>query len=827
MAAPNLDTEVVSKNDLVSQESIQFIRAQTLTLTLVETRPNTKMYVWFGDTDVTHLCNLEGNVLGTDLVTDTIGQAVIEFKLPSGTFNVGNTEIIISDTDNLDLLNSTGSVYGSASTTFQANGILEIFQRTETTIKKIARAKTVQRDPLAQSFFTFGVEGGMFLSSIDVFFQTKDATLPVTCEIRPMVNGYPAPLEAGNIKLVSILAPSSVFTSSDASLPTKFSFNPPIYLEENAESCFVLRTNSMDYNVFTSKLGESSLEDGAKIYDNPYVGSLFKSENNITWTAEQFEDIKFNINKAVFDTGSSGILEYAVEVPALAAFGNQFSTVSGSNVVTFRHDQEHGLEVGSKFKLLTRNDSLWPDALYVNASFNGIPHTEMSTIHNITEIIDRNTLKFQVTTPATSTGIMDSCNIVNVITVLSEGINYSVADTITFSGGGGVDAAATLNVIDGKVKSVTITNSGTGYTSRPTITINTLTGTGLSIVASVTPAFRIYVNKPMTGFIPKVNMHNVGSTTTTGVISTTLGNYDGGNLVTYNSGKTFDFNEGNLDINLKQNSVIASTFNETSLMSGNISTKLTVELKSDNPNISPIIDTNSAQYLKAFSNKINNQTGETLTSLNSSGTVDSIVISAAGSAYTIDPIITISAPDLEDGVQATATSVLTGGAITGSVISAAGSGYTSTPTIVITRAVGDTTGINGAAQAVLTPFNSELLPTGGTAKSRYITKKNSLQIISSGLRLYSVISSTTSSSVDWYVRTSLSAAGVDHSLEGWQRLSCDTPRDKSSYVGEGLEYLFYLDGIPQFDNYDLKCVLTTSNPAIAPIVDSYRVIVVS
>ena len=49
--------------------------------------------------------------------------------------------------------------------------------------------------PLAQ---TFTVEAdpeveitGRFLSSVDVYFQAKDDTLPITMEIRNVVNGYP------------------------------------------------------------------------------------------------------------------------------------------------------------------------------------------------------------------------------------------------------------------------------------------------------------------------------------------------------------------------------------------------------------------------------------------------------------------------------------------------------------------------------------------------------------------------------------------------------------------------------------------------------------
>ena len=45
-------------------------------------------------------------------------------------------------------------------------------------------------DPLAESFL-IEADGGMFLTSIDLFFKTKSATLPVSVEIRNMVNGYP------------------------------------------------------------------------------------------------------------------------------------------------------------------------------------------------------------------------------------------------------------------------------------------------------------------------------------------------------------------------------------------------------------------------------------------------------------------------------------------------------------------------------------------------------------------------------------------------------------------------------------------------------------
>ena len=660
----------------------------------------------------------------------------------------------------------------------------------------------------------------MFLTSIEVYFQTKDAALPVRCEIRSMVNGYPSPLEANHVNLVSVMSPSNITVSADASVPTKFSFNPPIYLAEDSDYCFVLKTNSMNYNVFTSRLGEKSLEDGVKIFDNPYVGSLFKSENNITWTAEQFEDIKFKINKAVFDITTPTTVDFAVIVPPLGATGGQFYTVSGSNIVTYRHSQEHGLEVSSKFNLATRTDSL-----YINASFNGIPYTQFNALQTVVSVIDRNTFTFLVSSNATSTGYLTTSNIVTNISVINGGSNYYPIDTVTFAGTG-TGAAGTLNVINGVIQSVNITNAGTGYTVPPTVTVLSATGSNAVILSSVTPTFTVYVNKPMVGFKPKINISNVGSTTTSNTLTTTVGNYTGGSLSTYDLGKSISFVDDTPVINTNQNLVVASTYNETALMSGNRSSKVQIALVSDNPNISPIIDTNLHHYVEAYSNMINNQPGETITSTNSSGTLSSITVTGAGSGYTVNPIVTISAPNLVNGVQAVATANRTGSAITSFTVSTAGSGYTSSPTVVITKGVGDTTGTGGAGQAVLTAFNTELLSTGGLAKSRYITKKTTLQIISTGVRLYSVISSTKGSSIDWYIRTSLSGSNIDHSTLPWSRLNCDTPRNKSSSSGDFLEYLFYLNNVSAFDTYDLKAVFTTDNPVNAPVIKSYRVIVV-
>lgn len=63
-----------------------------------------------------------------------------------------------------------------------------------------------------------------------------------------------------------------------------------------------------------------------------------------------------------------------------------------------------------------------------------------------------------------------------------------------------------------------------------------------------------------------------------------------------------------------------------------------------------------------------------------SGSVSSVVIEDGGSGY-VDPIIVFSAPDVDNGVQATGTAVVVGGVITAINITNPGSGYTLPPTV--------------------------------------------------------------------------------------------------------------------------------------------------
>mgnify|MGYP007000221143 len=61
---------------------------------------------------------------------------------------------------------------------------------TENITTRGAARQVGYHDPLAQTFMIDDA-GGVFLTSVDICFSTKDANIPVTLQVRNTVNGYP------------------------------------------------------------------------------------------------------------------------------------------------------------------------------------------------------------------------------------------------------------------------------------------------------------------------------------------------------------------------------------------------------------------------------------------------------------------------------------------------------------------------------------------------------------------------------------------------------------------------------------------------------------
>ena len=175
----------------------------------------------------------------------------------------------------------------------------------ELLVSKSERTQTIisYYDPLAQSFLVQD-DTGVFLTSCDVFFRSKDdMDIPVVFQLRTMSNGSPTARILPFSEVV--LDPDDIQTSADGSIATNIQFKAPVYVEGGTEYAICLASNSTKYSVYISRIGENDLLTDTFISNQPYLGSLFKSQNASTWEPSQWEDLKFTLYRADFlDTGS-------------------------------------------------------------------------------------------------------------------------------------------------------------------------------------------------------------------------------------------------------------------------------------------------------------------------------------------------------------------------------------------------------------------------------------------------------------------------------------------------------------------------------------------
>ncbi len=369
----------------------------------------------------------------TTLVSNKNGEVNFLFNIPntdSVRFRTGSRELKLVDTPTVN-----GQFTSRGRGMYRAQGVLETKQsiinavRNAELVKEVigpnddpeARQTIYQTservvsdtgwyDPLAQSFLV-QQKGGAFLTKIDVFFATKDVAVPVSLEIREMVNGYPGknilPFSRVTLKPEVVNAPvagedpvAAGYTAvtldnvsyADYNTATSFTFETPVYVQDNAEYCFVLLSDSNNYKVWISNVGDTIPGTSRTISEQPYAGVMFKSQNASTWTADQNQDIKFSIYRAQFDTSVIGNVEFVNDVlPYVEIENDPFQTAVGSTTVRVWH-KDHGMTVSSRVVI----DS-------VASAINGIPASEFNKEHLISNV-DMNSYTIATTTAATSTG---------------------------------------------------------------------------------------------------------------------------------------------------------------------------------------------------------------------------------------------------------------------------------------------------------------------------------------------------------------------------------------------------------------------------------------
>ena len=332
----------------------------------------------------------------TPLTSDASGEIIGSFLIPNNEelrFERGAREVKLLDIS----ANNDAASQSSAFATYIGEGTIRTTTITGTVT---VTAPPRPRDPLAQSFIVQNASGA-FLTGIDVYFASRatgtDANIPVRLEIRPLRNGVPSQSEivAGSEVIVpstsvNLPADSDDLTSILAA-PTRFNFDAPVYVEGNVPHAFVLQADTVDYNVYVAKAGDLVIgTTDRRVRQQPSLGSLFLSQNAITWTPDQTRDMMFKIHRAKFSASGNAILEN-MDYPEQVLDTSPFLTTENDSDVTVRF-RGHGLGVGDKVTI-TGIDS--------TGDFGGITGTSLQGERTVVKV-DGTGFTVSADSPATS-----------------------------------------------------------------------------------------------------------------------------------------------------------------------------------------------------------------------------------------------------------------------------------------------------------------------------------------------------------------------------------------------------------------------------------------
>jgi len=386
-------------NKVIDVALVPFMRSRKVFFIAQGLQPNTRHFAFFDGVDVSSWVRSEttfqtfssdasevGNTASLNtghpdgsgsLTSNNVGEITGSFFIPNTSalrFRTGVRELKL-----LDVTADNGFELSSARAFYTAQGTLETSQQTVRTTRQLEIVGSTTRrlsgtsvrntppvppppaqiitrvqqdggndnndnnDPLAQSFFV-DKSTGVFITKVGIYFKSKDDTVPVQCQIRPLTNGTPDSniIVPGAVKFIS---PSAVTVSDDASSVTYFEFDEPIFLNGRTDYAIVLLADSIDYKVFIAETEQFELNSTEKkISKQPTLGSLFKSQNSKTWNASQTQDLMFEIHRCKFaHTSGTAVFENA-STPRELLTTSPFTSTNGSTSIEV-FQPHHGFSV--------------------------------------------------------------------------------------------------------------------------------------------------------------------------------------------------------------------------------------------------------------------------------------------------------------------------------------------------------------------------------------------------------------------------------------------------------------------------------------------------
>tara|TARA_Y100001938_G_C8096992_1_gene438789 strand:- start:170 stop:5206 length:5037 start_codon:yes stop_codon:yes gene_type:complete len=327
---PGRITEVIN-DKTVDKSIVHYMRSVGITFSAEGLLPDSTVYAFF-----------DGELVGSSAEgyqVDSNGKlAETRLVLNGSTYLTGPKLLRITDSQT-DTLSETKT---AADFTFNSSGLLNgrnltvSSTRTPQTRRKSVTSPGIISDsyeqnlddnfeeivnglePLAQEIIVNpGVFPlGMFINSVQLWFKKVDDELPVTIQIRPMVNGSPHPSVVVPFSTTT-LVPTVTNNGPNLSGPTRFQFSSPVFLAPG-KYAICLISNSSDHQIFRSVVGESLLDVSGNIdtTEPPYtlnnsglgirLGSLYLPLNNGSRVRRTNEVLCMAIDRCSFFGASGG-----------------------------------------------------------------------------------------------------------------------------------------------------------------------------------------------------------------------------------------------------------------------------------------------------------------------------------------------------------------------------------------------------------------------------------------------------------------------------------------------------------------------------------------
>lgn len=426
-------------------------------------------------------------------------------------------------------------------------------------------------DPIAQTFRILPEHApdadGLYLSSVDLFFQAKDSKYGASVDIREVQNGMPTRkvLEFSKAHLLA----KHIRTHASGETPTRVIFPGPVFLKVGQQYALTVRPDagSPNLRIWFAKQGENEIASGAPVGSNWGDGVFFVSASD-TWEPILDADLKFRMYKAIYNPNKTGTVNMVNEDLEFFTIGS----ISGSYNVGEEVYKVPSANVAGNLAIVKGNATVTGSGTNFTSSFSA--GDSIVVVSN------------------------SDANVADVMTVKS----VESATSMTVLGGARLGIAAGKAAVT-PAGIVTKYNANTGelvlkdssaVSGKLFAASNVLKGTESTANSTITSVD----NKTMSYFQPQIYRTETSGTTITSNVKVT-------NKTTPGTTETKQLIYGMNNKNVTFDAAVYSKSNEITNNSGAKSLVIETKLKTNNPGVTPTLDTDISMF-QSYENVINN-----------------------------------------------------------------------------------------------------------------------------------------------------------------------------------------------------------------------------